>query len=151
MRAAAIDGRYGGAPSNGREIEQSRMRTTMTTLQDVAERTRPEMRAMFADANLATKATLTIGYALSAPLLFVVARALRDPAGRTLGVPNRGIIVAELIGAGSVTTALFTLGQGKGNIVNALWVVACTTFWIRAENKLRLERVRQRETEPPTA
>jgi hypothetical protein len=106
-----------------------------------------ETQAIVARMDTATKATMAIGYALASPLLLVIARALRDPTGRTCGIPNRVIIAAELLSAGAVTTAWFSLGQVKWNIVNALWVVACTTFWIRAENKVRLERSGHRDTE----
>ncbi len=88
----------------------------------------------------ATRITLAIGYMLAVPGLLVVWRALRDPVGRTFRLPNRAVIVAELIGAGCVTTGWFVAGSRWANAVNTLWVIACTTFWLRAENKLRLQR-----------
>jgi hypothetical protein len=119
----------------------------MAIIPTIAEEYVRETEAIVARMNAATKITMVIGYGLASPLLLLIARALRNPTGRTCGIPNRAIIATELLSAGAVTTAWFTLGQVKRNIVNALWVVACTTFWIRAENKVRLERIRHRDTE----
>ena len=116
------------------------MTESQTALPQTAEAIVQQTQSIVAEMNRATKWTMGIGYAVATPLLLLIFPALRNPAGRTLGIPNRAIIVAELLGAGSVTTAWFSLGQGKRNIVNVLWVIACTTFWIRAENKVRLER-----------
>ena len=55
-----------------------------------------------AHINPPTKMTLAAGYVLAVPALFVIAPALRNPAGRApvVGLPNRAIIAAELLGAG---------------------------------------------------
>jgi hypothetical protein len=47
-----------------------------------------------------------------------------------------------------VTAALLSAGRVLPAIVpNALWVVACSTIWLRSENKLRLNRQRDRAIE----
>ena len=74
--------------------------------------------------------------------LFVIAPALRDPAGRApvVGLSNRAVIAVELLGAGCVTAGLFAAGRAQSNAVNVLWVIACSTIWLRSENKLRHQK-----------
>jgi hypothetical protein len=98
--------------------------------------------------NTPTKATLAVGYALSLPPFLAIVPALRDPSGRArfLRIPHRAVIVAELLGAGCVTAGWFAAGEGARNIINVAWTVACTTIWIRSENKLRLQRLQRAET-----
>jgi hypothetical protein len=95
-----------------------------------------------ASVNLPTKVTLAVGYALAVPPLLAIVPAFRDPAGRTrfLAIPHRVIIAAALLGAGCVTAGWFATGARARNAVNVCWVIACTTIWLRAENKLRLQR-----------
>lgn len=99
-----------------------------------------------AETNLPTKITLAAGYALAVPSLLAIVPALRHPDRRSqiAGIPNRLVIAAELLGAGCVTAGWFAAGHRASNTVNILWVCACTTIWLRSENKLRL---RKKETE----
>ncbi len=96
----------------------------------------------FAQINLPTKATLAVGYALAVPPFLAIVPAFRNPAGRTrfLGIPHRVVIASALLGAGCVTAGWFATGVRAQNAVNVAWVIACTTIWLRAENKLRLQR-----------
>lgn len=96
-----------------------------------------------AQINAPTKITLAAGYALAVPALLGIVPALRNPAGRApvVCLPNRVVIAAELLGAGCVTAGWFAVGQRAGNAVNVLWVIACTTIWLRSENKLRLGKM----------
>jgi hypothetical protein len=65
-----------------------------------------------------------------------------------LHIPARLALACELIGAGMVTAALLSAGRVLPAIVpNALWVVACSTIWLRSENKLRLNRQRAQAIE----
>ncbi len=91
---------------------------------------------------LPTKATLVIGYALAVPPFLAIVPAFRNPAGRTrfLGIPYRVVIASALLGAGCVTAGWFAMGARATNAVNLAWLIACTTIWLRAENKLRLQR-----------
>ncbi|MGI8858496.1 MAG: hypothetical protein ACR2JW_22370 [Thermomicrobiales bacterium] len=91
--------------------------------------------------NLPTKVTLIAGYVVAVPALLGIVPALRNPAGRApvVGLPNRAVIAAELLGAGSVTAGWFAAGHRSTNVVNVLWLIACTTIWLRSENKLRLQ------------
>lgn len=97
--------------------------------------------------NPATKATLIIGYVLAVPPLLGIVRALREPAGRLLWipVPSRVALASELIGAGCVTAGFIALGRPSSWAFNGLWVIVCSTIWLRSENKLRVQR--QRTTE----
>ncbi len=92
--------------------------------------------------NLPTKATLVVGYALAVPPFLAIVPALRNPAGRTrfLGIPHRAVIASALLGAGCVTAGWFVAGYRAQNALNVGWLIACTTIWLRAENKLRLQR-----------
>jgi len=92
--------------------------------------------------NLATKITLGIGYVLAIPPLFGIIRALREPAGRLLWIPvsSRIALTSELVGAGCVTAGFIALGRTSSWIFNGLWVVVCSTIWLRSENKLRVQR-----------
>jgi hypothetical protein len=96
-----------------------------------------------ARVNLPTKVTLAVGYALAVPPLLAIVPAFRNPAGRTrvLSIPHRVIIAAALLGAGCITAGWFATGVRARNAVNVGWVIVCTTIWLRAENKLRLQRV----------
>lgn len=93
-----------------------------------------------AHLNGPTKVTMAVGYALAVPGLLGIVPALRNPAGRApvVGLPNRAVITAELFGAGCVTAGWFAGGYRATNIINVLWIIACTTVWLRSENKLRL-------------
>ena len=95
-----------------------------------------------AHINRPTKVTLAVGYALAVPALCIIAPALHDPAGRApvVGLSNRAVIAVELLGAGCVTAGLFAAGRRASNAVNVLWVVACSTVWLRSENKLRHQK-----------
>ncbi len=95
-----------------------------------------------AHMNVPTRVTLAAGYALAVPPLLAIVPALRDPAGRTrfLGIPHRLVIVSALFGAGCVTSAWFAAGYRAQNAVNVGWLIVCTTFWLRAENKHRLQK-----------
>lgn len=97
--------------------------------------------------NLPTKVTLAVGYALAVPPFLAIVPAFRDPAGRTrfLNIPHRVIIASALLGAGCVSAGWFATGARAENAVNVGWVIACTTIWLRAENKRRLQR-RKSET-----
>lgn len=92
--------------------------------------------------NLPTKVTLAVGYALAVPPFLAIVPAFRNPAGRArfLNIPHRVILAAALLGAGCVTAGWFSTGAHARNAVNVGWVIACTTIWLRAENKLRLQR-----------
>lgn len=96
----------------------------------------------FAHMNTATKVTLIAGYALALPGFLAIVPALRNPEGRTrlFTIPNRVVIALELFGSGCVTTAWFVEGYRLNNSLNVAWVIACSTFWLRAENKLRLRK-----------
>lgn len=89
-----------------------------------------------------TKATLAVGYALAVPPFLAIVPALRNPAGRTkfLGIPHRVVIASALLGAGCVTAGWFAAGYRAQNALNVGWLIACTTIWLRAENKRRLQR-----------
>ncbi len=95
-----------------------------------------------AQMNVPTKATLAAGYALAVPPFLAIVPVLRDPAGRTrfLGIPHRLVLASALFGAGCVTSAWFAAGYRSQNAVNVVWLVVCTTIWLRSENKLRLQR-----------
>jgi hypothetical protein len=92
--------------------------------------------------NLPTKITMVAGYALAGAGFLGIVPALRNPAGRLRigGIPHRAVIVAELLGAGCVTAGWFAAGYSTSNALNVAWLIACTTMWLRAENKLRLAR-----------
>lgn len=92
--------------------------------------------------NPATKITLIIGYILAVPPLFALFLALRHPEGRArfLNLPWRVMLASELIGAGCVTAGWIAAGNRSSGVFNGLWVVVCSTMWLRAENKLRLRR-----------
>ncbi len=94
--------------------------------------------------NPSTKATLVVGYALAVPPFLAIVPAFRNPAGRTrfLGIPHRAVIASALLGAGCVTAGWFAAGYRAQNTLNVAWLIACTTIWLRAENKLRLQRER---------
>ncbi len=98
--------------------------------------------------NLPTKATLAVGYALAVPPFLAIVPALRHPEGctRFLGIPHRVVIASALLGAGCVTAGWFAVGYRAQNAINVGWLIACTTLWLRAENKLRLQR-EETETE----
>ena len=100
----------------------------------------------FAQMNFPTKVTLAAGYALAVPPFLAIVPAFRNPEGRTrfLHIPHRIIIVSALLGAGCVTAGWFATGARAQNAVNVIWVIICTTIWLRAENKLRLSRKHRR-------
>lgn len=87
------------------------------------------------------KVTLGGGYALAVPALVALLPALRNPAGRigSLHISHRAVIAAELLGGGCITSGWLAGGRRDHALFNAFWVIACTTFWIRAEKKLRLK------------
>ena len=95
-----------------------------------------------AQMNLPTKVTLAVGYALAVPPFLAIVPAFRNPAGRTrfLHIPHRVVIGSALLGAGCVTAGWFATGARAQNAVNVAWVIVCTTIWLRAENKRRLQR-----------
>jgi hypothetical protein len=100
--------------------------------------------------NRATTITQVLGLILAVPPLLAIIPLLRNPAGRmpVLHIPARLALACELIGAGMVTAALLSAGQVLPAIVpNALWVVACSTVWLRSANKLRLSRQRAQAIE----
>ncbi len=90
--------------------------------------------------NRAALVTQVIGLVIAVPPLLAIVPLLRDPAGNmpVLGIPARAALTAELIGGGMITAALFSTGNTVPAIFpNAVWVVACSTMWLRSENKLR--------------
>ncbi|MDQ6601859.1 MAG: hypothetical protein M3176_12275 [Chloroflexota bacterium] len=95
-----------------------------------------------AQMNFPTRVTLAAGYALAVPPFLAIVPALRNPVGRTrfLGIPHRLVLASALFGAGCVTSAWFAAGYRAQNAVNVGWLVACTTIWLRSENKLRLQQ-----------
>jgi hypothetical protein len=100
--------------------------------------------------NRAATITQVLGLILAVPPLLAIIPLLRNPAGRmpVLRIPARLALACELIGAGMVTSALLSAGQVLPAIFsNALWVVACSTVWLRSENKLRLSRQRAQAIE----
>ena len=100
--------------------------------------------------NRATTITQFLGLALAVPPLLAIIPLLSNPAGRmpVLQIPARLALACEVIGAGMITAALLSAGRVLPAIFpNAAWVFACSTIWIRSENKLRLERQRNRAME----
>ncbi|MDQ2784593.1 MAG: hypothetical protein M3Y58_06275 [Chloroflexota bacterium] len=95
-----------------------------------------------AHMNFPTRVTLAVGYSFAVPPFLAIVPALRNPAGRTrfLGIPHRAVIASALLGAGCVTAGWFAAGYRAQNALNVGWLIACTTIWLRSENKLRLQR-----------